>query len=151
MSSLIIFESAPIFDKRLSSFERVAYMIVRGHEGPITLTQLADWLKGTRDRAARAVERLIVLGHLPSDALERLADGVVGARQAVSDAIRQEIFERDGGRCIYCGSSDRLTLDHDLPVSRGGLSTLSNLDACCLTCNIVKGDRTGAEFEAERA
>lgn len=29
-------------------------------------------------------------------------------------------LERDGGHCVYCGSEERLTLDHVIPKSRGG-------------------------------
>ena len=33
---------------------------------------------------------------------------------------RRALFARDGHRCVYCGSSGRLTLDHVVPRSRGG-------------------------------
>ena len=40
---------------------------------------------------------------------------------------RQNVFRRDGNKCIYCGSHDDLTLDHVLPKSRGGANTEENL------------------------
>ena len=58
---------------------------------------------------------------------------------------RQNVFKRDGHRCLYCGSKRNLTLDHVLPKSRGGTSTWSNLATACQKCNSVKGDRTPEE------
>lgn len=58
---------------------------------------------------------------------------------------RQNIFKRDGGTCLYCGSKKELTLDHVLPKSRSGKSTWSNLATACKRCNSLKGDKTPEE------
>jgi len=58
------------------------------------------------------------------------------------------ILMRDGSSCRYCGKRlgvTELTLDHVLPRSRGGVSNLRNLVACCKSCNAFKADRTPAE------
>ncbi len=60
---------------------------------------------------------------------------------------RKNILRRDAHRCQYCGSHDRLTLDHVLPKSRGGKDTWENLVAACVPCNNRKGNRTPAEAE----
>jgi len=54
---------------------------------------------------------------------------------------RREVLRRDHHRCQYCGSTRRLTLDHVIPRSRGGLHTWDNVVAACERCNSVKGDR----------
>jgi len=54
---------------------------------------------------------------------------------------RREVLRRDHHRCQYCGSTRRLTLDHVVPRSRGGLHTWDNVVAACESCNGVKGDR----------
>lgn len=54
---------------------------------------------------------------------------------------RREVLRRDHHTCQYCGSSKRLTLDHVIPRSKGGLHTWNNVVAACETCNSVKGDR----------
>jgi 5-methylcytosine-specific restriction endonuclease McrA len=59
---------------------------------------------------------------------------------------RQNIFRRDGNRCIYCGSRENLTLDHVLPKSRGGKTNWDNLVAACRRCNSRKGDLTTEEM-----
>lgn len=48
---------------------------------------------------------------------------------------RQNIFKRDGHKCVYCGSPKDLTLDHIVPSSKGGKSSWSNLVTCCSPCN----------------
>lgn len=61
--------------------------------------------------------------------------------------IRQEVFDRDGHRCTYCGEiAKALECDHVVPVSRGGLSTMGNLVAACFSCNRSKGAKTLADW-----
>jgi len=38
----------------------------------------------------------------------------------ISRPLRTKIFDRDGRVCVYCGSSENLSLDHILPKSLGG-------------------------------
>lgn len=62
---------------------------------------------------------------------------------------REDVFFRDGFRCVYCGDTLRpRRLDHDVPVSRDGPSTPDNLVCACEWCDRLKGDMTGAEFRA---
>jgi len=51
------------------------------------------------------------------------------------------IYQRDGHKCQYCGSTRSLTIDHVVPKSRGGEDTWDNLVVCCSHCNVQKGDR----------
>src|SRR4051794_17458681 len=57
---------------------------------------------------------------------------------------RGNIYLRDGNRCQYCGkkfSSSELSLDHVVPISRGGKSTWENVVCACLPCNVKKGNK----------
>ena len=58
---------------------------------------------------------------------------------------RRNIFIRDGYSCQYCGTKNRLSIDHVIPSSKGGKTKFTNCVACCVTCNISKGDRTPTE------
>jgi 5-methylcytosine-specific restriction endonuclease McrA len=58
---------------------------------------------------------------------------------------RREVLRRDHHACQYCGSKKRLTLDHVLPRSRGGLHTWDNVVAACEACNTHKGNKTPEE------
>ena len=61
---------------------------------------------------------------------------------------RVNIYARDDHRCQYCYvkfSELSLTLDHVVPVVRGGRKTWENIVAACIRCNQKKGDRTPEE------
>ncbi len=61
---------------------------------------------------------------------------------------RSNIYLRDDHKCQYCYvsfSERELTLDHVLPVVRGGKKTWENIVAACVRCNQRKGNRTPDE------
>lgn len=59
--------------------------------------------------------------------------------------MRALVLDRDGWQCAYCDGI-AVTMDHILPRSRGGLTELDNLLACCRDCNLSKKDRTLREW-----
>ncbi len=44
-----------------------------------------------------------------------------------------------GNVCLACGAND-VTVDHVVPLSRGGSNTLLNLQPLCRQCNSIKGE-----------
>lgn len=52
---------------------------------------------------------------------------------------RAKIYERDGNKCVWCGSTENLTLDHVVPSSQGGTDAMKNLQTLCEECNGFKG------------
>lgn len=59
-------------------------------------------------------------------------------RQNISERLRFKIFRRDGFICQYCGRvavEMELSIDHIIPVSKGGTSDFDNLITACLNCN----------------
>lgn len=54
-----------------------------------------------------------------------------------------------GFRCAYCGEdcSDNPTIDHLIPISKGGGNNLGNMVISCITCNQEKGDKIIDEFK----
>ena len=56
---------------------------------------------------------------------------------------RKNILQRDNNICQYCYQKNKkLSIDHVLPRSRGGLDSWQNVVTACLDCNIEKGSRT---------
>lgn len=55
--------------------------------------------------------------------------------------VRNRMLKRDGHRCVKCSSKHRLTMDHVIPKSKGGKTTLKNVQTLCFTCNQEKADR----------
>ena len=61
---------------------------------------------------------------------------------------RENIFLRDNHTCQYCGIKlppAQLTMDHVIPLSRGGKKNWQNIVTSCRDCNHQKGNRTPGE------
>jgi 5-methylcytosine-specific restriction endonuclease McrA len=43
------------------------------------------------------------------------------------------------GACVTCGTWDRLTIDHVVPLAKGGTNDPANLRVLCLSCNSRRG------------
>lgn len=59
---------------------------------------------------------------------------------------REEIKRRDGYKCIYCGSTEDLTIDHVVPQCKGGATNSANCVTACRSCNLAKGSMHVSEF-----
>jgi hypothetical protein len=60
----------------------------------------------------------------------------------IPSAVKLEVWKRDRGRCVICGSQDNLHFDHDFPFSKGGTSLLSkNIRLLCARHNLQKSDK----------
>jgi 5-methylcytosine-specific restriction endonuclease McrA len=74
-----------------------------------------------------------------------------GRRAPISKAVRKRIIAAHGGRCFYCGGeSDRMEIDHVIPVSRGGATTENNLVPACKPCNLKKLSQTYEEWQTRK-
>ena len=68
-------------------------------------------------------------------------------KREVKLGIRYKVLKRDNFRCVLCGRSPateqgcELHVDHIIPFSKGGKSTLDNLRSTCKECNLGKGNR----------
>jgi len=72
------------------------------------------------------------------------------ARQFRNSQHWQRLLQK--GICHYCGnhfSSHELTMDHIVPLSRGGRSVKGNTVPCCKECNNIKKYKTPVEMILE--
>jgi hypothetical protein len=101
---------------------------------------------GGLGRLARLIHE-VDLGQLPEPELHRRHKPPPDRRRAVPLRVRMDVLKRDDYRCTKCGASPRddksvrLEVDHVIPVSRGGSSTMDNLRTLCFSCNQGKKDR----------
>lgn len=64
-------------------------------------------------------------------------------RERIPDDVQVFVWNRDGGRCVKCGSQENLEFDHIIPVTKGGSNTARNLQLLCETCNREKSNSIG--------
>ena len=58
----------------------------------------------------------------------------------IPSAVKLEVWQRDKGQCVLCGSKNNLHFDHELPYSKGGTSlTAANIRLLCARHNLSKG------------
>lgn len=62
-------------------------------------------------------------------------------REPISKRVRIFVWQRDQGRCVSCGSQNRLEFDHIIPIAEGGGNTERNIQLLCEPCNRSKGAR----------
>ncbi|MBN1845374.1 MAG: HNH endonuclease [Sedimentisphaerales bacterium] len=56
--------------------------------------------------------------------------------------VKVEVWKRDHGSCVICGSKENLHFDHDIPYSKGGSSiTEKNVRLLCAKHNLSKSDK----------
>lgn len=59
-------------------------------------------------------------------------------REPITQAMRTEVWRRDNAQCVICGSKENLQFDHIIPVSKGGATSVRNLQLLCQSCNLSK-------------
>ena len=62
--------------------------------------------------------------------------------RVIPTAVKLEVWKRDRGRCVKCGSTENLHFDHVIPYSLGGSSLVAeNIQLLCARHNLAKHDR----------
>jgi len=97
----------------------------------ISLTELAAAVRGPGNAAKWK----------PPDVLQIRSQ----SRWKMPGEVRNQILERDGYKCWYCGE-DGDTVDHWIPLCRGGTNALVNLVCACSSCNELKGNCMPDDF-----
>jgi HNH endonuclease len=64
-------------------------------------------------------------------------------RQPIPHDVKTWVWQRDGGRCVECGTRADLEYDHIIPLAMGGSNTERNLQLLCGPCNRRKGASVG--------
>lgn len=55
--------------------------------------------------------------------------------------VKDWVFNKYGKRCLCCGATDNISIDHIKPISKGGTNDLNNLQPLCKSCNSSKSTR----------
>jgi 5-methylcytosine-specific restriction endonuclease McrA len=69
------------------------------------------------------------------------------AKQAPSPALAALMEDLLTQPCVYCGSTEDISIDHIEPLSRGGKHEADNLAPACLPCNCSKNNQLPSEWD----
>lgn len=100
-------------------------------------------LETAQEKLAWASKKL--KGFTPVEIGEKEVSGGVQIvkRKSFTSSERVAIYDRNHGRCAICGRyvpfAD-FTVDHIIPISKGGTNNMDNLQCACKTCNMIKQD-----------
>ena len=53
----------------------------------------------------------------------------------------EQIVRDFNGKCAHCGEETKLTIDHKIPLSKGGSNFIHNIQPLCRSCNSKKKDK----------
>lgn len=51
----------------------------------------------------------------------------------------QSLILKNNSCCFYCGKNEKMTIDHFIPLSKGGSNYITNIVPACKSCNTAKG------------
>jgi hypothetical protein len=79
---------------------------------------------------------------IPCEGCDRSCEHLtkVAPCRGILDKDRNRLLERDKV-CLKCGSESKLTIDHVVPISKGGSNDFNNLQILCEKCNSLKGSK----------
>lgn len=85
----------------------------------------------------------IIVAEFPQDLIKTKKAKKTRTRKPIPSKVKDEVWNRDGGQCVQCGSKENLEFDHIIPHSRGGADTVRNLQLLCEHCNRSKSANIG--------
>ena len=101
------------------------------------------WNRANRDRTGEALRRYRAAHREQIAVTKALRRKLRGNTELARRVMERVKFY--GGRCYYCGAAAD-TLDHRIPICRGGTNLPANLVPACRSCNSRKRHRTEGEW-----
>jgi hypothetical protein len=104
------------------------------------LFNLVDVWQETSDRRQVFKFKLEIVDQPP--AFVATTEALIDHDRVIPAAVKIEVWKRDRGCCIRCGSKDNLHFDHIIPYSLGGSSKdARNIQILCSRHNLEKRDK----------
>ena len=67
----------------------------------------------------------------------------LGYNRLIPTDVKVAVFNRDGGKCVKCGSTTNLHFDHIIPFSKGNsFEDVDNIQFLCQNCLLKKHNKT---------
>lgn len=137
-----------MFENKHAIDARVAYYLsLKEQEEEIEKERQRQLIEKEKERIKQEILEKKRKKELRKIALQELQEeGIienVKKREPIPQEIQDIVWNRDGGRCVKCGSRENLEFDHIIPFSKGGSNTARNLQLLCEKCNREKSNNIG--------
>ena len=118
------------------------------------IERLTEWWKKESEKdELETKDAKPLMGRIPSEENMTKARQLADRRVRVMPAIRWQVFERDGWKCVACGrvAADEVILhiDHIVPRSKGGADTMDNYQTLCSICNLGKSNKDDTDLRKQ--
>lgn len=81
----------------------------------------------------------------------RLYKGLLSGKMQIGTLFGDERWKMENGaRCVYCGATETLSVDHIFARNKGGADDVENLVCSCKSCNSSKGKKDMMTWYRER-
>jgi len=125
-----------VFDKQIDYRDKVDILIFIHN----FLWDEANAILKTAEKESKKAHLLSIKKKISQKAFELYSEIPVDDRRApLSDEVKLFVWNRDGAKCVKCGSKEKLEFDHIIPYSKGGSDTARNIQLLCEKCNRSKG------------
>lgn len=81
----------------------------------------------------------IILATIRLATRQMVAGGQRDTRR-IPQNVKTAVWQRDQGQCVQCHATEYLEFDHIIPHSKGGATSVNNLQLLCRKCNLAKSD-----------
>jgi len=119
---------------------------------PHTVAELIYWSYANLAMAHDGINRGLATYDKTSFIIRmRMYKGLLSGTLQISSLFKDERWKMENGaRCVYCGSTDNLSVDHLFPRIKGGADRVENLVCSCKSCNSSKGKKDLMAWYRER-
>jgi len=100
------------------------------------LSASKKWRKNNKERASEIQQK----------SSSRRRASIKHSAENYTLAEIRDLRERSGKKCAFCGERGRMTIDHIVPIAKGGSNGIRNIQFLCRLCNSKKCDFDPIEF-----
>jgi len=122
------------------------------HYQPTTVKELLLWSYANLAMAQDGVNRGIPTYDKKSFMIRtKLFKGLLNDNMKMATLFKDEKWKiENGARCVYCGATENLSVDHMFARITGGTDSIENLVCSCRSCNSSKGKKDMMTWFKER-